>query len=199
MRSRLALVAAVVTAAAAQAPLPPTPSQQKDAAAIISAALNTVSGYDCSARLPCVRAAMGHGSTSEPPLLLLLVWLQTTAWERLAYITDTYGPRMSGSTALNDVIAYVSQLASSVDGLNVTLEPVMAPHWVRGDEWAVMQTPRIKTLHYVGLGYANSSGTPPVPITAEVLVVGSQAELLNRSAEAVGKIVLFDWTTWEGA
>jgi len=31
-----------------------------------------------------------------------------------------------------------------------------------------------------------------------VLVVGSAAELANRSAEAVGKIVLFDWPTWEG-
>lgn len=121
-----------------------------------------------------------------------------SAWTRLAYITDTFGPRMSGSPALSAVIDYIAATAASVDGLKVTLEPVQAPHWVRGVEWAQLESPRAKRLHACGAGYSNSSGSPPAPITADVIVVGSQAELISRAAEAVGKIVLFDWPTWQG-
>ena len=119
-----------------------------------------------------------------------------TAWTRLAEATDTFGPRMSGSQPLNDFIAWVAATAAKTDGLQVTLEPVMVPRWVRGAEWARMESPRNKSLHFVGLGYSN--GTAGRVVTAPVLVVGTQQELLNRSAEAVGKIVLFDWLVWEG-
>lgn len=120
----------------------------------------------------------------------------STAWDRLAYATDTFGPRLSGSKALNDFIDWVSTTAATVDGLKVTREPVQVPHWVRGTEWAILESPRAKTLHFCGAGYSNS--TQGAPITASVLVVGSNAELQNRSAEAKGKIILFDWPTWEG-
>lgn len=125
----------------------------------------------------------------------------TSAWDQLAYLTDTYGPRMSGSPGLNAALQWIAGQAATVDGLKVTLQPVTVPHWVRGTEWAVLESPRQKALHYVGLGYSNATVGPDGsfrPITAEVLVVGSQAELQNRSAEAQGKIVLFDWQTWEG-
>jgi carboxypeptidase Q len=118
-----------------------------------------------------------------------------TAWSRLAYATDTFGPRLSGSAALNAFISYAATTAAA-DGLKVTLEPVVVPHWVRGVEWAQLESPRAKRLHFCGAGYSNNTGG--VPITAPVLVVGSNEELLNRTAEARGKIILFDWPTWEG-
>jgi carboxypeptidase Q len=120
----------------------------------------------------------------------------STAWDRLAYATDTFGPRLSGSQALNDFIDWVATTASTVDGLKVTKEPVQVPHWVRGTEWAILESPRAKTLHFCGAGYSNS--TQGAPVTAPVLVVGSNEELMNRTAEAKGKIILFDWPTWEG-
>lgn len=119
----------------------------------------------------------------------------STAWTRLAYATDTFGPRLSGSASLNAFINYVATTAAA-DGLKVTLEPVLVPHWVRGDEFALMQEPRAKKLHFCGAGYSNNTGG--APITAPVLVVSSNEELQNRSAEAKGKIILFDWPTWEG-
>lgn len=121
----------------------------------------------------------------------------SSAWNRLAYITDTFGPRFSGTPALEAVLTYVQQTAGAVDGLKVTAEPVTLPRWVRGEEYATMVSPRNKALHFCGLGYSNSTPNGQ-PITAEVLVVGTYAELQNRSAEAAGKIVLFDWPTWEG-
>lgn len=119
----------------------------------------------------------------------------TTGWDRLAYITDTFGPRLSGSASLNAFIQYAAAQAAA-DGLKVTLEPVMVPHWVRGAEWAQLESPRAKRLHFCGAGYSN--GTGGRPLTAPVLVVGSLAELQARAAEAVGKIILFDWPVWEG-
>ena len=120
----------------------------------------------------------------------------TTAWDRLAEATDTFGGRLSGSAPLNSFIQWAAAKAATEDGLKVTLEPVMVPHWVRGAEWAQLESPRSKRLHFCGAGYSN--GTGGAPITAPVLVVGSFEELQNRSAEAKGKICLFDWPTWEG-
>ena len=134
---------------------------------------------DATALIAAVAAASGH------------------SWERLAYVADTFGPRFSGSDALNDTITWVASQAAQVDGLKVTLEPVVVPRWVRGDEWATLDAPRAKKLHFVGLGYSNS--TPfGAPLTAEVLVVSNFTELQQRAADAIGKIVLFDWDTWEG-
>jgi carboxypeptidase Q len=119
----------------------------------------------------------------------------STAWSRLAEATDTFGGRLSGSQSLNSFISWAAAQATA-DGLTVTLEPVVVPHWVRGEEWAQLELPRSKRLHFCGAGYSNNTGG--APITAPVLVVGSFAELQNRSAEARGKICLFDWETWEG-
>lgn len=120
----------------------------------------------------------------------------TTAWDRLAYTTDVFGPRFTGSAALDAAIDWFAATAAA-DGLAVTQEPVPGlPKWVRGNEWAQLVSPRNKTLHFCGLGYSN--GTGGAPITAPVLVVGSYAELVNRSAEAKGKIIVFDWLVWEG-
>src|SRR5690348_14419540 len=66
----------------------------------------------------------------------------STAWNRLAYLTDTYRARPSGSQNLERAIDWiVAQMKR--DGLeNVHTEPVMVAHWVRGSESAVMESPR---------------------------------------------------------
>lgn len=114
----------------------------------------------------------------------------SSAWNRLATLTDRFGHRLSGSRSLEDAIDWI--LAEMTrDGLSgVRGEPVMVPHWVRGEESATLVSPRTAPLHMIGLG--NSVGTPPQGITAPVLVVGSFDELTRRAAEAKGKIVLFD-------
>jgi carboxypeptidase Q len=111
-------------------------------------------------------------------------------WNRLATLTDKFGHRLSGSKSLEDAIDWILAQMKS-DGLaNVRGEPVMVPHWVRGEESAMLVSPRPYALHMIGLG--NSVGTPVQGITAEVLVVSSFDDLTKRAAEAKGKIVLFD-------
>lgn len=56
------------------------------------------------------------------------------AWRRLAELTDTFGPRLSGSDNLEAAIDW-AVATMEADGLqNVRKEPVMVPAWVRGDE-----------------------------------------------------------------
>ena len=114
----------------------------------------------------------------------------SATWNRLATLTDKFGPRLSGSKSLEDAIDWILAQMKS-DGLaNVRGEPVMVPHWVRGEESATLVSPRQTALHMIGLG--NSVGTPAGGITAPVLVVGSFDELTRRAAEAKGRSVLFD-------
>jgi carboxypeptidase Q len=114
----------------------------------------------------------------------------STAYERLGRLVDTFGSRLSGSAGLERAIDWVLR-EMAADGLDgVRGEPVMVPHWVRGRESAELVRPRRYALHLLGLG--GSVGTPPGGVTAPVLVVGSFDELTRRSAEARGKIVLFD-------
>ncbi len=113
-----------------------------------------------------------------------------TAWERLAELTDTFGHRLSGSQALADAIEW-SMTQMRADGFDVVrADPVKVPHWIRGRESLEIVAPRGHRIPMLGLGL--SVGTPPEGIEAELLVVGSFAELDRRSEEARGRIVLFD-------
>jgi carboxypeptidase Q len=119
----------------------------------------------------------------------------SAAWNRLAELTDRFGPRLSGSRNLEDAIDWILAEMRR-DGLeNVRGEPVMVVHWERGEESAELIRPRRRQLPMLGLG--NSVGTPPAGIEAEVLVVSSFDELAARAAEARGRIVLFD-PPWAG-
>ncbi len=114
----------------------------------------------------------------------------SSAWNRLAELSDRFGHRLSGSRALEDAIDWIIAEMRR-DGLeNVRGEPVMVPHWVRGAESLELVRPRRAPIAMLGLG--GSIGTPRGGIEAEVLVVGSFEELRTRAAEARGKIVLFD-------
>lgn len=112
------------------------------------------------------------------------------AWRRLAELTDTFGARLSGSPNLARAIQWSVQTMKA-DGLeNVRTEPVMVPRWVRGREEAVIIDPPEHDLAILGLG--GTVSTPPGGLEADLLVVSSFEELRNRTADARGKIVLFD-------
>ncbi|MGA2382841.1 MAG: M20/M25/M40 family metallo-hydrolase [Gemmatimonadales bacterium] len=114
----------------------------------------------------------------------------SSAWQRLAELTDRFGNRLSGSESLERAIDWMLDRMRT-DGLeHVRAEPAMVPHWVRGAESLELVEPRRTRLPMLGFG--GSIGTPAGGITAPVLVVSDYAELAARAAEARGKIVLFD-------
>ena len=112
------------------------------------------------------------------------------AYDRIAELVDRFGPRVSGSVALEQAIDWML-VEMAADGLdNVTADPVLVPHWVRGNESLEMILPRPRSLPMLGLG--GSIATPVGGIRAEVMVVSDFDELHERADEAAGKIVLFD-------
>jgi carboxypeptidase Q len=114
----------------------------------------------------------------------------SAAYRRLSMMVDTFGPRLSGTPSLERAIDWVLAEMKK-DGLsNVRGEPVMVPHWIRGEESAELVSPRTKKMAMLGLG--GSIATPPNGIMASVLVVSTFDELHAKAAQAKGKIVVFD-------
>ena len=83
-------------------------------------------------------------------------------------------------------------------GLEVSLEPVSVPHWVRGEERAALvsypgQAPGTEQKIVVTALASVDNATPPEGISAEIVVVKNFAELDAMPREKVaGKIVVFN-------
>jgi carboxypeptidase Q len=118
------------------------------------------------------------------------------AYRQVAHLTENIGPRLSGSPQAQQAVEYIAEEMRRL-GLEVTLEKVMVPHWVRGEERAELvtfpgQAPRTsQKIILTALG--NSPATPPEGITAEVIAVNNFGELAALGREKVaGKIVLYN-------
>lgn len=116
--------------------------------------------------------------------------LNDFGWRRLAELTDTFGPRVSGSEALEKAIDWAVATMKKDGFDNVRKEPVMVPKWVRGRESLELIEPIRQPLVMLGLG--NSIGTPPAGIEADLLVVKNFDDLTAHAASAQGRIVLFN-------
>ena len=114
----------------------------------------------------------------------------STAYNRLGYMCDTFGPRLSGSKNLENAINWILKEMESDGFENVRGEKVAVPTWIRGKESATLLSPFKKELSMLGLG--GSIATPRGGLKAEVIVVNDWDELESRSNEVPGKIVLFN-------
>ncbi len=118
------------------------------------------------------------------------------AYRQLAHLTENIGPRPAGSPQAKAAAEYVGDELRKL-GLEVQLEEVRVPHWVRGAETAELveyagQVPGTKQkIVLTALG--SSTATPAEGITADVVVVNNFNELTALGREQVaGKIVLFN-------
>lgn len=147
-----------------------------------------------------VRAA-GRPALVEPYLyreaaarLIGTALVDHAAWNKLAYLGDTFGHRMNASP--NQQLAIDWALAEMKrEGLdNVRAEQARVPNWIRGEESIMLLDPVPRPL--VMSSYGNSIGTPPEGITAEAIVVASFEELDARRDEVAGRIVVYSprWT-----
>ena len=116
----------------------------------------------------------------------------STAYNRLGYMCDTFGPRLSGSKNLENAINWILKEMNNDGFENVRGEKVAVPTWIRGKESATLLSPFKKELSMLGLG--GSIATPRGGLKAEVIVVNNWDELESRSNEVPGKIVLFNAT-----
>nr|MBA3543827.1 peptidase M28 family protein [Chthoniobacterales bacterium] len=59
------------------------------------------------------------------------------AYRQVAHLSNNIGPRLSGSAQAQKAVEYVAGELKAL-GLEVKLEKVMVPHWVRGEETAAL-------------------------------------------------------------
>ncbi|HEX7641338.1 MAG TPA: M20/M25/M40 family metallo-hydrolase [Burkholderiaceae bacterium] len=117
------------------------------------------------------------------------------AYQRLTDLTDLVGPRLSGSPGAAAAVDMVSAEMKKI-GMQVTLQPVKAPHWVRGTEAAELidyqGRPAGITQKLILTALGGSSATPAGGITAPVLLAHDMDDLNAHKDQVKGAIVVFD-------
>jgi Zn-dependent M28 family amino/carboxypeptidase len=118
------------------------------------------------------------------------------AYRQLAHLTENIGPRPTGSLQATAAAQYVADEMRKL-GLEVHLQQVLVPHWVRGAETAALveyagMVPNT-TQKIVLTALGSSTATSAEGLTADVLVVDTFEELQALGHEKVaGKIILFN-------
>ncbi|MGZ7078469.1 MAG: M28 family peptidase [Thermoanaerobaculia bacterium] len=111
------------------------------------------------------------------------------AYETLAHLSDDIGPRLSGSRNAALAVDWTTKRFREW-GIDVTNEPVMVPHWVRGRESATLVSHNDQNIVLTALG--GSVATPAAGITADVIEVSSYDELKSFGSRVKGKIVFYN-------
>jgi len=115
---------------------------------------------------------------------------------QVRHISNNIGPRLSGSAQAEQAVQYVAAEMRKL-GLDVRLQKVMVPHWVRGEEkaelveWPGMAPATTQKIVLAALG--GSIATPADVLTADVVVVNSFEDLATLGRDKIqGKIILFN-------
>ena len=131
-------------------------------------------------------------STYEQSSIKIIKALENDSigYNRLSYLCDMFGPRLSGSKNLEKSIDWVIKEMKN-DGLsNVRGERVKVPTWIRGEESLKILIPYKKELRVLGVG--GSVSTQKGGIRGEVVVVNSFEALEKIKRKVRGKIVLYN-------
>ena len=170
---------------------------------LISPILTSAQNQQKTPPVPSWMAAPQTSNPNFPPLLLQqLSAIKSAAlnddyaYRQLAHLTENIGPRPSGSPQARAAAEYVAAELRKL-GLDVRLEPVTVPHWVRGAETAALvEYPGMvpNTTQKIALtALGGSTSTPADGLTADVITVDNFDELQALGREKVaGKIVLFN-------
>lgn len=115
-------------------------------------------------------------------------------YDNLRYLCKEIGNRLSGSSGAAASVEWTKQLMESYGFDTVYLQPVMVPHWVRGDTDVVrvLNSKKYGTVELTSLALGNTTGTGPKGLLGNVVEVKSIAELKKLGAKVKGKIVFFN-------
>ncbi len=122
------------------------------------------------------------------------VLTNSKAYDNLRTLTKTIGARLAGSPQMYKAEAWGYQLLQQSGSDQVTKQPVMVPHWVRGGKdaaAAILSGNKKRTLNVIALG--NSIGTGAKTITAPVVLINNFDELEEQKDQLRGKIVFYNY------
>lgn len=110
----------------------------------------------------------------------------------LRFLTANIGARISGSEQAKQAVAWAATTMSGFHPDTLYLQPVMVPHWVRGEKEFACLSSGGKTFHLDVCALGGSVGTSGT-LTAGVVEVRSWDELSSMDDRQVkGKIVFFN-------
>lgn len=189
-----ALVLALATAcshpAAPAAPTPvPAPPSAETATATEPEAAPAPEAEPAPPPAPKIDPAVA-GYTEVANKIIAAATADHEAWNKLAYLTDQIGNRLSGTKALDKALTWAADTMRADGHENVRIEKVKVPHWVRGAESLKMTAPYARDLPLIGLG--GTVATPRRGVSGEVVSVHSFDELAALGDKVKGKIVLYD-------
>ncbi|QMU65500.1 MAG: M20/M25/M40 family metallo-hydrolase [Flavobacteriaceae bacterium] len=120
------------------------------------------------------------------------VLTQGQSYEWLRDLTSNIGGRLSGSPEAQKAVVWGEALMKKVGLDSVWLQPVMVPHWVRGEKEVANYTVngQKKNVPICALGF--SVATPENGITAKVIEVQGLKEAEELGEKLKGKIVFFN-------
>jgi carboxypeptidase Q len=128
-------------------------------------------------------------ASDAPRKLIRSALSDGVAYARLEELTDTIGPRLSGSAGAAAAVQWALDKLKQ-DGLQAHLEPVKVPHWVRGPESGEILPGRGIVAHPLALtALGNSVGGE---VSAEVVEAGSLDAIAKLGGSARGKIVFLN-------
>ena len=116
------------------------------------------------------------------------------SYEMLEFLSTRIGHRLSGSPQAAAAVDWTYQKMKSLEFDTVFLQPVMVPHWVRGEVEIGRISNSILGQHEVSIcALGNSIGTGENGLLAKVVEVKSFEELENLGEDKIkGKIVFFN-------
>src|SRR5262245_334618 len=116
--------------------------------------------------------------SDAPARLLGAALASSRAYDTVVDLADHVGPRMAGSPDADRGVDWALAWMSKSGFRNVHKEPVISPHWVRGEaSFEVVDSSYGPAHRMHGVALGPSVGTPLEGITAEVLEVADLDEL----------------------
>jgi carboxypeptidase Q len=113
----------------------------------------------------------------------------------LEQLTKKIGSRLSGSPGAAAAVEWSRHVMEDFDFDSVWLQPVMVPHWVRGQKeiGRIVNSKKMGTVEVNVCSLGGSIGTGPDGISTKVVEVKSFEELAQLGAKNVqGKIIFFN-------
>lgn len=117
------------------------------------------------------------------------------SYEMLEYLTTKIGSRLSGSPGAAASVEWTRHIMHNYDFDSVWLQPVMVPHWERGQKEVgrVLNSKKMGTVELNVCALGNSVGTGPEGVSASVVEVKNFEDLKRLGEKNLkGKIVFFN-------
>jgi carboxypeptidase Q len=143
-------------------------------------------------------ALASHADDAKDPLadatrkIIAEITEHGKAYDNLRELT-AQGPRLSGSDGAAKGVEWAKRKLESYGLDRVVLQPVMVPHWTRGDvERATATSAAGKPVSLAVAALGNSVGTPREGVSAEVVEVQGLEDVKKLGTAVRGKIVFYN-------